>query len=193
MRSATVTILSPSPRHRAVLFQDFADHAGGLQPCQPRQVHAALGLAGAHQHPAFARAQRIDVAGADEFGAGRVLAHGLQNGGRAIACRDARTAGAPRGDRHGECGAERSLVITDHHAEAELVDSLGRHRQANQAAPVFGHEVDGFRRCQLGGHAEVALVFALLVIHQDDHAAAANLFERFLDRDERGLALFARD
>ena len=48
-------------------------------------------------------------------------------------------------------------------------------------------------RGQLGGHAEVALVFALLVIHQDDHAAAANLFERFLDRDERGLALFARD
>ena len=29
-----------APRHRAVLFQDLADDAGGLQPCQPRQVDA---------------------------------------------------------------------------------------------------------------------------------------------------------
>ena len=201
--SATVTILSPwiagelhqvvAPRHRAVFFQNLADDAGGFEPRQPRQVDPALGLPGAHQHAALARAQWIDVAGADEFGAGGVLAHGLQDRGGAIAGRDSRAAGAPRGDRHGEGRAERRLVIADHHAQTELIDPLGRHRQANQPAPVLGHEVDRLGGGQFGGHAEVALVFALLVIHQDDHAAAADLLERFLDGDERGLALFARD
>ena len=49
--------------HLAVVAHDFADHAGGVQPGQPRQIDRRLGLAGAHQHASLARAQRKDVAG----------------------------------------------------------------------------------------------------------------------------------
>ena len=96
-----------------------------------------------------------------------------------------------RADRGGERGAERRLVVAHHHVEAEPLDTVGRHRQANQAARVFGHEVDEFGGGLLSRHAEVALIFALLVIHQDDHMAAAGFLERFLDRNKRRRGLGA--
>ena len=80
IRSAIVTILRPcvarelhqvgQARHRAVVVHDLADHAGGRQAREPRQVDGALGLAGAPQHAALARAQREDVAGARRGRAG---------------------------------------------------------------------------------------------------------------------------
>src|SRR5260221_11025477 len=48
------------------------------------------------------------------------------------------------------------------------------HRQANQAAAKLGHEVDGFGRDFLSGEGEVAFVFAVFVVDDDDHAAGAD-------------------
>jgi hypothetical protein len=79
---------------------------------------------------------------------------------------------------------EGRLVVTDHHAQAELLNPLRGHRQANQSATELRHEIDGFGSGLFGRHAEVALVLAVFIIHQDDHAAAAGLFERFFDSDE---------
>ena len=50
------------PRHRAVVLHDLADDAGRLEPGEPREVDRGLGLSGAHQDAAVARAQREDVA-----------------------------------------------------------------------------------------------------------------------------------
>lgn len=44
--------------HGAVRVHDLADHAARREAGEPREVHAALGLAGAHEHAAIARAQR---------------------------------------------------------------------------------------------------------------------------------------
>ena len=44
-----------------------------------------------------------------------------------------------------------------------------------------GHEVDGVGRHELGGHHEVALVLAVLVVDDDDHLAGGDVLERLLD------------
>jgi hypothetical protein len=36
----------------------------------------------------------------------------------------------------------------------------------------------------VGGHAEVALVLPILVVHEDDHAAGAQLGQRLVDADD---------
>ena len=38
-----------------------------------------------------------------------------------------------------------------------------------------------------GGHGEVAFVFAVLVVDEDDHAALADLFDGFFDGSELGV------
>ena len=53
-------------RHRAVVVHDLADHAGGVQARQPREVDGRLGLPRALQHAAGLGLQREDVAGLDE-------------------------------------------------------------------------------------------------------------------------------
>ncbi len=175
-----------APRHRAVIFQNLADHAGRLHAREPGEVDSALGLTGADQHPAVARAERIDVAGRDKLAAGRVLAHRLQNSGRPILRRDARAHRAPRRNRHCEGGPERRLIVPYHHVQPELVDPLAGHRQADQPAAELGHEIDRFGGSLFGRHAKVAFVLPILVVHQDDDAAPARLFEGFLDSDKRG-------
>jgi hypothetical protein len=47
----------------------------------------------------------------------------------------------------------------------------GRHRQADQPAAVTRHEVDRLRRDLRGGHRQVALVLAILVVDDHDHPA----------------------
>ena len=66
----------------------------------------------------------------------------------------------------------------------KLVAAFGSQRQADQPAPVDGHEVDGFGGDELGGHGEVALVFAVFVIDDDQHAAGADFFDRLGDGGE---------
>ena len=51
------------------------------------------------------------------------------------------------------------------------LDLLLLEREADEAAAVGGHEVDVLGRDGLGRHAEVALVLAVLVVDEDDHAA----------------------
>ena len=54
--------------------------------------------------------------------------------------------------------------------------------KADQAAAVLGHEVDGVRGRHLGRDHQVALVLAVLVVDQDEHAAVARLFDDLFDR-----------
>ncbi len=53
-------------RHGPVVAHDFADNAGGHQSRHSGQVYRRFSLSGAHQHSAFARPQREDVAGSGQ-------------------------------------------------------------------------------------------------------------------------------
>ena len=49
-------------RHGAVIVHDLADDAGGIETGEPGEVDGGFGVTGAHQHAAFARDQREDMA-----------------------------------------------------------------------------------------------------------------------------------
>jgi hypothetical protein len=61
-------------------------------------------------------------------------------------------------------------------------------RQADQAAPVGGHEVDRIGRHHLRGDDQVAFVLAVLVVDQDEHPAVAGFLDDLLDGTTAGLS-----
>ena len=65
--------------------------------------------------------------------------------------------------------------------ELESVADRRGHGQADDAAGVAHHEVDSVRCRLLGGDHEVALVLAVFVIDEDDHAAVAQLGDGVID------------
>ena len=143
----------------------------GSRPGQARQIDRALGLARAHQHAAAPRAQREDVAGRDQV---------VGPASRATATRmvSARSRAempvvdpAARVDADRERRVRGEPVVGRHHRQPELRDALLGQRQADEAAPVARHEVDRLGRDQIGGHHQVALVLAILVVDEDHHAA----------------------
>ena len=62
-------------------------------------------------------------------------------------------------------------VFLRHHRQAEVFDHLFFHRQADEAAGVFNHEVDGFGGDELCGHQQITFVFAVFRVGDDDHLA----------------------
>ena len=64
------------------------------------------------------------------------------------------------------------------------VAALAGQGQADQAAAVLGHEVDGSGVAELGRDDEVALVLAVLVVDQHEHAAGAGVLDQLVGRGE---------
>ena len=99
------------PRHRAIVVHDFADDRRRRQSGDARQVNRGFGLAGPHQHAAFAGAQRKDVAGPRQVRGARAQVNRDLNRRRAVGGADAGGHTAPRFDRHAERRAARSGVL----------------------------------------------------------------------------------
>ena len=77
-------------------------------------------------------------------------------------------------DRHADRRLARRRVVGDLERNLELVEPLRRHRQADEAAAVLRHEVDGLRRHLRRRHRQIAFVLAILVVDDDDHLAGAD-------------------
>ena len=157
----------------------------GVSPGDAREVHRRFGLPGAHQHAAVSRAQRENVAGAREIGRARCRVDGREDRGGAIGGADSRGRAAPRVDRFDEGRAVIRRIHRGHQRQGQLVAALFGERQANQAAAVLGHEVDGLGRDFLRRHGEVAFVLAVFVVHQHDLPALADFLEGFLNGGKR--------
>ena len=171
-------------RHRTVGVEDFHQHAGGLQAGQQGQVAGRFGVAAAGEHAAGLGHQRENVAGLGQVVGGGVRAHGGADGMRAVVGADAGGHAFGGFDADGEVGLVGRVVVAHHRAQAQLPAAFAGERKADQAARVGDHEVDvgGFH--QLGGHDQVAFVFAVLVVHHHDHAALADFFKQFGDGGE---------
>ena len=175
-------------RHRAVVVHHLADHAARVEAGQPGEVHRGLRLAGALEHPAGLRLQREDVPRLDEVARAAARVDRDLDRVRAVVRRDPGGDALARLDGDRERRLEGRLVLGRHQVEAELVAAVGRQRQADQAAPVGGHEVDRLGRGELGRQGQVALVLAVLRVADHDHAAGADVLQGFLDRGERAHA-----
>ena len=173
-------------RHGAVFVHNFTDYARGSEPRDARKVHAGLSLPCAHQNSAIPRPQGKHMARPRQ-----ILRFGLrinrrENGDRPVRGADARGHANARIDRLAKGRSVHRSIDCRHQGQVQLVAALFRQRQANEPTAIFGHEVNGVRRDFLRRHCEIAFVLAVLVVHQDNHASLANLFDSFLDRGEIG-------
>ena len=71
----------------------------------------------------------------------------------------------------------------------EFVQPVTAHRQADQSTAVCGHKIDGIRRDFRRRHCEVAFIFAIFIIDDDDDPSLTNLIDSFFDRAEQICAL----
>ena len=174
------------PGHRPVLVHDLADHARGVEPGEARNVDRRLGVPGAHQRAAIARHQREDVSGRDEIirALGRIDRD--RDGARAVSRRNTGGHAFLRLDRDREGGLHRFLVVAAHGREAEVIDAVLGEREADQPAPMSGHEVDRLRGGHLRGDDKVALVLAVLIIDEDVHPPVARLVDDFINCGKNG-------
>jgi hypothetical protein len=174
------------PRHRAVVLDDFAEHAGGIEPGQPRQIDRRLGVAAALEHAAGLRPQRENVPRLDEVARQRFRIGEDADRLRAVLGADA-GGDAVRGvDRNGEVGFEALAIVEDHAVEAQPRGAFVRDRRADQAAAKTHHEVDAFRRRLFRREDQVALVLALGVVDHDDRLARADVAQDGVNRVDAG-------
>ena len=176
-------------RHRAVIVHDFADDAGGVKPGDACEIDRRFRLPGADENSAVPRLERKRVPGPRKIRRARCGIDRGEDRRRAIGRGDAGAREALGLDRHGECRAEARGILRRHLREVELAQPVFRHRRADEAAPVPGHEVDRGRRDLLCRNREVALVLAILVVDDDDHLAIANGVDSLLDRRKNRLGL----
>ena len=103
------------------------------------------------------------------------------DGGGAVGGRDAGGGAVAGVDADGEGGALDLGVGRDHQREVELLDPLRGEGHADQPGGVGQEEGDLLRGDRVGGHDQVALVLAVLVVHDDDDLAAPDCLDRVLD------------
>ena len=172
------------PGHGPVLAHDLADHARRIEPGEPRDIDRRFGMAGADQHAAGARDQREDVAGRDQGLRAVVRIDRHRDGAGAVGGADSGRNALARLDRDGEGGLVAAAVGAGHRLEPERVDAFLAKREADQAAAVARHEVDRVGRRHLRRDDEIALILAVVVVDQDEHAAVARLVDDRFGADQ---------
>ena len=138
-------------------------------------------MACAHQDAAVARLQREHMARRGDIGLALGRIDGDRDGASAVRGRNARSHPFTRFNRHGERGGMARHVLLRLMRQFQFFDTLAGQRQADQSAPVHGHEVDGFRRRHLSGDHQIAFIFAVFVVDQHEHAAVAGFFDNGFD------------
>ena len=66
-------------------------------------------------------------------------------------------------------------VAHRHGGELQALAAIARQRQADQATAMLGHEIDGLGRDEFGREDQIALVLAVFLVNEDDHAAGTKL------------------
>ena len=108
-----------------------------------------------------------------------------RDGARPISSGNARGHTIARFNGNGEGGLMPRAIGLRHQRQAQLIHARTRHGKADQPARITRHEIDRIRRRELRGDHQIALILAVFIIHQDEHAPAARFFQQFLGgRDE---------
>ena len=87
-------------------------------------------------------------------------------------------------DRDGEFGAKTTAVALHHQRQLQQLTALTGHGHTDQATAVLGHEIDSLGIHMLRRHHQVAFVFPVLVIHQNNHLSLTDIFDQFFNRVE---------
>lgn len=157
--------------HGPIGIEDFANDRSGFEAGEADEIDSRFGVSGATQHAPALGDEREDMAGLDEiFGAGSGIGEYADCGG-AIGGADPGGDAASRVDGHGEMGGERFPVFADHSGKAETFGRLGGDWSADETAGMSGHEIDHGRGNAGRGGDEIAFVFALAIVGNNDEGS----------------------
>ena len=169
------------PGHRAVLVEDFADDGGGIEARQAGQIDGGLRVTCAPQDATRFALQREDMTGLHKICSRANPGCKHLNRQCAVVGADAR-GDAPGGvDGYREIRLMHFAVVGDHALQPQLAGALLGDRRANQPPAMLRHEIDGRIgdfRCR---HDEIAFVFTISVISDDDHAALSDVCDGVRD------------
>ncbi len=157
--------------HRPVIVDDLDKCTARTQAGQAREIHGGLRVARAGQDATRHGAQREDVPRTVEVARRDVGIHQGAKRGSAIRRRDARGSAMTVVHGHRVGGCHGFGVARDHERQVEAIQSLSGQARADHAAAVANHERQPLGRGVLGRQDEVALVLAVLVVHDDHHRA----------------------
>ena len=96
----------------------------------------------------------------------------------------------PGVDRNGEGGAEGRGIFNGLLRQVEFFDALGRQRETDQAAGMPGHEIDGLGRDLFGGDDQIAFIFPIFIVDQDDEFALFDVPDCVFDAVEMEVAYY---
>ena len=102
-----------------------------------------------------------------------------------IVGRDAGRHALGRLDRQREVGALIKVGVADHQRQAQLAATVAGQREADQATAIAGHEIHVLGTDAGCRHDQVTLVLAVLVVHDHDHPALAEVVEDLVDRVQK--------
>ena len=83
-------------------------------------------------------------------------------------------------DRKGSLVVVR--VVLHHLPNLEFVETTARNRRANESARMRRHEIHVLGCEHLGGDDNIALVFAILIVHDNEHLAVLNVLDCLCNR-----------
>ena len=173
-------VIDLRPGHdAAVVIGEFADDADRRQAGKPAKIDRGLGMTRAHEDPALAGDQREDMPGPDEIAGAHIAIGKRAHRIGALFGGNAGRQPMPDIDRNREGGAERRVIGRDHRLEMQPPRIFRGNRRADDAARIADDEAHLFGRAERRGADEIGLVFAVVVIGDDDDLAARNRLDRF--------------
>jgi hypothetical protein len=179
-------------RHGAVVIQDLDDRRGGLEASETSEITARLSVPRASEHAAGLRHQRKDVTRLTQIFRLGFASNRRTNGLRTIVSGDAGRHTLCRFDRKRKVGAMTFVGVAHHQRQTQLFATIASERETDQAACIAGHEIYILGAHELRGHDQVAFVFAILIVHDDDHFSGANVRQNFIDRIQFHAGAFSR-
>ena len=132
-------------------------------------------MASAHQDAALNRLQGEDVTRLNKICWLGISGNRRLHCACAVGSRDAGRDTLGRLNRSREGGRFLVAVAQGHGRQFETLAVFAAQGQANQAASKARHEVDRVRRDVVGCQQQIALVFAVFFIDQNDHASGAQV------------------
>ena len=172
--------------HRPVVVHDLAHDARRREPGEAREVDRGLGLAGA------LRARRRRARGAGRRGPAETRSCGVDVGSTATWIVRARSAAEMPVETPSRASIETVNAVPNCASFWSVIwrspsssQRSGVRQRQIRPRPWVAMKLTASGRHELGGDRQVALVLAVLVVHDDDEAARADLVDRLLDGGER--------
>lgn len=163
--------------HSAVFIHDLDNDSGGFVTGHTRKIATGFRMTGAGQDTAWLRDNREDMTGLDNIVGCGVFGCGGVNRFRPVGSRDTCRNSFGGFDGYGEIGFVGGAVLVGHQWQLQSFCPVFCDGQADQAAGVTRKKRNMFGRDYIGGDNKVAFVFAILVIHDQDHIAQTEFVE----------------